>query len=55
MKQERICETCSYFDPDMFEENREEVAGYCTKVSRCKLKYQSDTCKEHRFKRGTKE
>ena len=55
MSQKRICFNCSHWEPDFYEENHSEVAGYCSvKENRVTLKYESQTCNNHRFKKGSK-
>lgn len=50
---ERVCLNCTKFEPDFYEETHGEMAGYCNKnPEKILLKYESQTCEAHRFKRN---
>lgn len=51
---ERMCLNCSHWEADFFEESHQEIAGYCSVDERVRLKYESNQCSKHRFKKGMK-
>lgn len=51
----RECLSCSHWEPDFYEETHQEMAGYCSREKgKILLKYESQSCASHRFKRGAK-
>ena len=55
MSEQRSCLNCSKWEPDFYEETHQEMAGFCSREpEKILLKYETQTCEAHRFKKGKK-